>query len=287
MKMPTTPRVEPTFGDAPPAALVPDAIETAWPEVPASPTAVTADRQFAEDDFAGPAGPDAFAAPAGADAFAAPPVHADALADADAFAAQASGADAAGAPTQPARKPLPVKLMLLGGVAAAGLAGAIAWIGNAAQEARHHPQAAALAAPPGMSAKALPAPAVQAIAPQQAVAPAFLPPSEPQRPVPPPAAPVAANVPATVPSRRVAAVHLAETAPAKTKGAARAAATAKAEARKAKKAVKPAKAGAVREPRKAAASTPVRKTATAAKPRCETGKRNAAACRAIGKSDKK
>lgn len=286
MKMQTTPRVEPTFGDDPlssasapaPAGADPaEAVFTAWPEVGEAHT---------EPHMAPPAGaaPDASVP----DPFAADP---------DPLKADA-----------PARKPLPLKTMALGGTLAAGLIGAIVWIGNTAQEQRHQPPA--LAAPAGMSTKALPAPDVQKIAPPPVVQSALVAPSEPQHAVPVPpvppgataansAAPAGTSASGTIAaappaSRAVAALQLqpAEAAPAKLKTAARTGARTglpQAAVKKAKKtAGKPAKAGAVREPRKQAApAKPARKTAVAAKPRCDAANRATARCRAISKAAKK
>eukprot|EP01034_Spumella_vulgaris_P041923 gene41923-51959_t len=158
MKMQTTPRVEPTFGDAPPAVAAPEPVEPVWLE---------AGESHQEPQMAPPAG-------------AAAPAHPDAPPGAAASAA--------------ARRALPVKTLALGGAAAAGLIAAIVWIGNAAQEQRHRPpQPKALAAPAGMSAKALPAPEVQTIAAPPEVPSAFVAPSEPQHAVPAPPMPAGAE----------------------------------------------------------------------------------------------
>ena len=158
MKMQTTPRVEPTFGDAPPPAAAPEAAETAWPEAGAFHTELRTE-PHTEPQMAPPSVAAAARAPAPAAAAAVPPAVAAAPADADAPAAARPAASAA-------LRALPVKTMAWGGAAAAGLIGAIVWIGNAAQEQRHRPpEPASLAAPAGMSAKALPPPEVQTIAP--------------------------------------------------------------------------------------------------------------------------
>lgn len=166
MKMQNTPRVEPTFdGDAPSTPAPLNTVDSVDTAWP------DAGEPIIEPQLAPPAGAVTPEPPASA----------------------------------PAKRPLPVKTMVLGGVLAAGLAGAIAWIGSSAEAQRHRPpEPQALAAAPGMSAKALPAFDAHTIAPPPVVQSAMQPPSEPQvaaMPPPlPPAGSAAVPAPAAAPA---------------------------------------------------------------------------------------